>query len=415
LIRNQEQNPKFAQFLLERTQSGDDPGLMALISCPLNQISQYEILLERIYKVTPASHADSANLSAATLIMKETYKLIQEAINQSSDRAKMLDVQRRLVAGKLEFELVTPERTFLTEGAITVLEKKAKYNKHYFIFNDILLLCKAHKSQFKPKQVITMKDLIIEEDLSPQMLHPIPSGTDFWSCFHLIVPKMKILVMCQNKNEKMELVKTLKHLVDKLNPNTKIFGVSLIELLKREKSVTSIPNFLEKMVARIKQEIHVEGIFRVSCSSAAQTELRDLMEREDDVDFTKFEVHAVTSAFKLFFREMPEPLLTFILYEDLLVIADDNKEESRVSSLLTILRKLPKTNFALLQFLCKFLVSVSQHSESNKMNISNLAIVFGPNLIRPPVVSIESTLMMPKFNCVVEDMLRHVHKLFESN
>jgi len=65
LIRSQENNQKFAQFLAEviplgflysilfvlvmvdqRGVASDDPGLMALISCPLNQISQYEILLE---------------------------------------------------------------------------------------------------------------------------------------------------------------------------------------------------------------------------------------------------------------------------------------------------------------------------------------------------------------------------------
>lgn len=49
--------------------------------------------------------------------------------------------------------------------------------------------------------------------------------------------------------------------------------------------------------------------------------LRILKHFSDEVDFSKFEVHTVTSALKLFFREMPEPLFTFMLYDDLMAIA----------------------------------------------------------------------------------------------
>lgn len=80
-----------------------------------------------------------------------------------------------------------------------------------------------------------------------------------------------------------------------------------------------------------------EGLFRISCSNASLLELRDKLERDgivfvclfvccqsiindindfgvDDVDFSKFEVHVVTSAMKLFFREMPGMCARYIFY-----------------------------------------------------------------------------------------------------
>ena len=49
------------------------------------------------------------------------------------------------------------------------------------------------------------------------------------------------------------------------------------------------------------------------------------------------------------------------------------------NSLITHLETL--FGFFLLRYLIKFLAKVTEHSELNKMNASNLAIVFGPNLL----------------------------------
>jgi len=46
------------------------------------------------------------------------------------------------------------------------------------------------------------------------------------------------------------------------------------------------------------------------------------------------------------------------------------------------------------------------------MTPSNLAIVFGPNLMRPKVETIESNLNIPKLNIIVGDMIGHVKEVF---
>ena len=49
-----------------------------------------------------------------------------------------------------------------------------------------------------------------------------------------------------------------------------------------------------------------------------------------------------------------------------------------------VLKFLPPVNLVLLKTLCEFLHKVMQNQEVNKMTSSNLAIVFAPNLLRPP-------------------------------
>lgn len=67
------------------------------------------------------------------------------------------------------------------------------------------------------------------------------------------------------------------------------------------------------------------------------------------VNFENYQVHVLTSVLKCFFREMPEPLLTFDCYEDFLRAANLTEPHDRVSTLFAILKKLPKPNFDLME------------------------------------------------------------------
>ena len=47
-------------------------------------------------------------------------------------------------------------------------------------------------------------------------------------------------------------------------------------------------------------------------------------------------------------------------------------------------RDLPEINYETLKFVCLHLCRVMSRSEVNKMEVKNLAIVFGPTLMWPP-------------------------------
>ena len=59
-------------------------------------------------------------------------------------------------------------------------------------------------------------------------------------------------------------------------------------------------------------DINKEGLFRVSGSKKRQEELKDLIDKEENIDFDsgRFTPHDVASILKIFLGDLPEPLLT---------------------------------------------------------------------------------------------------------
>ena len=80
---------------------------------------------------------------------------------------------------------------------------------------------------------------------------------------------------------------------------------------------------------------------------------------------------------KLFFSELPEPLIPFRFYERIIAVGDD---ADRVVSLAQA--ELPTTNLELLYFLTCLLADVCKRSNLNKMTARSLGIIFGPTLLR---------------------------------
>lgn len=91
------------------------------------------------------------------------------------------------------------------------------------------------------------------------------------------------------------------------------------------------------------------------------------------------DVHVIASTLKSYLRELPEPLLTYKLYNEWMSLLNC-PEEHRLKLLQEILKKLPVANRDNLIYLMRFLARLTKHPE-NKMNASNIAIVIAPNLL----------------------------------
>jgi len=223
-----------------------------------------------------------------------------------------------------------------------------------------------------------------------------------------------MLLIFFSKQEKKDFVVAVRNLCEKEDPNKRVFGSSLVALLKREKTPNkTIPTALESMAEVIKSRVEVEGIFRISCSVKDLLAVKEAIEHEE-IDLGKYDVHAITNAFKTYFREMPEPLMTYPAYDDLTAIAEDIQQESRIKSLQRVIANMPKANKDVLQWLVFFLNYVASYSAKNLMTSFNLSIVIGPNLIRPIKNTLETTLMMPRLNGIVADVIEHAKEIFDA-
>ncbi|KAL6459935.1 hypothetical protein MHYP_G00316940 [Metynnis hypsauchen] len=194
---------------------------------------------------------------------------------------------------------------------------------------------------------------------------------------------------------------------------TQQFGVSL-QYIREKNNGALIPPVICQTVSYLKRKgLKTEGIFRRSARVQLIKDIQKLYNQGKPVSFEQYsDVHVPAVILKTFLRELPEPLLTFTLYDQ---IQDFTKVESslRASRCKRIVESLPEHNFIVVKYLICFLHMVSQESISNKMSSSNLACVFGVNLVWPPKGTISLGALAP-LNIFTELLIEHYHTIFNS-
>ncbi|XP_012232804.1 unconventional myosin-IXb-like isoform X2 [Linepithema humile] len=162
----------------------------------------------------------------------------------------------------------------------------------------------------------------------------------------------------------------------------KVFGVPLYKL---DCGDGKVPLVVDRLITTIEMHgLYTEGIYRKSGVSSKVRELKVKMDEGDleRVDFENYQVHVLAAVLKSFFRDMPEPLLTYEYYDDFLHAANLTDPHDRISTLFAILKKLPKPNYDLMERLIVHLARVARHEVDNRMSPSALAIVFAPCILR---------------------------------
>lgn len=194
---------------------------------------------------------------------------------------------------------------------------------------------------------------------------------------------------------------------------TQQFGVSL-QYIREKNAGAIIPPVMTQTVTYIKEKgLRTEGIFRRSARVQLIKDIQKLYNLGKPVNFEQYsDVHVPAVILKTFLRELPEPLLTFRVYSQ---VQDIMKVESslRVTRCKQIIESLPEYDFIVAKYLLCFLHMVSQESISNKMSASNLACVFGVNLVWPRHGSVSLTALTP-INICTEILIEHFHTVFGS-
>nr|XP_051675527.1 protein FAM13A isoform X5 [Oryctolagus cuniculus] len=88
------------------------------------------------------------------------------------------------------------------------------------------------------------------------------------------------------------------------------------------------------------------------------------------------------------------------------------RSETQESSLRDLLKELPEPHYCLLKYLCHFLRQVAQHHAQNRMNVHNLATVFGPNCFHVSP-GLEGMKEQDLCNKIMAKILENYSTLFE--
>uniref|UniRef100_A0A4W3H5E3 Rho GTPase-activating protein 29 n=1 Tax=Callorhinchus milii TaxID=7868 RepID=A0A4W3H5E3_CALMI len=220
-----------------------------------------------------------------------------------------------------------------------------------------------------------------------------------------------------------------------------LFGVDFTQTAKN--SSDGIPFIIKKCTSEIESRaLNIKGIYRVNGAKSRVEKLCQAFENGKDlVELSDLYAHDISNVLKLYLRQLPEPLISFRLYNEFIGLAKEshnisdedngklnspNSEKRWLTNVVRIvfrvkdlLRQLPRINYKTLQYLIDHLHKVAEQAEENKMSASNLGIIFGPTLLRPrqtdATVSLSSLVDYPYQAQTVELLITYYDKIFLSS
>ncbi|XP_034414179.1 SH3 domain-binding protein 1 isoform X2 [Cyclopterus lumpus] len=163
----------------------------------------------------------------------------------------------------------------------------------------------------------------------------------------------------------------------------RVYGEPLLSHLSQSNREIAAP-IQECVHMLLRTGMTEEGLFRLAAAASIVKRLKTCLDHEV-VDYSEFSMdpHAVAGALKGYLRELPEPLMTFELYNDWFKAAGEKDPTEKLEKYRVLLKKLPPDNYNNLRYLVQFLSLLSEQQAVNKMTPSNIAIVLGPNLLWP--------------------------------
>ncbi|NXX99749.1 HMHA1 protein, partial [Centropus bengalensis] len=229
----------------------------------------------------------------------------------------------------------------------------------------------------------------------------------------------------------------------KLQGKLQLFGQDFTKA--SQSSSDGIPFIVKKCISEIeKRALKTKGIYRVNGVKTRVEKLCQAFENGKElVELSQASPHDISNVLKLYLRQLPEPIMPFRMYNELMGLAKESLQGSEakgksgkggpelvdkgadtdkvvvnlVLKLKVLLKELPWENMATLQYLLQHLRRIVEVEQDNKMTSSNLGIVFGPTLMRPrptdATISLSSLVDYPHQARIIEALIIFYSTIFE--
>ncbi|XP_060043152.1 rho GTPase-activating protein 25 isoform X2 [Erinaceus europaeus] len=292
------------------------------------------------------------------------------------------------------------------------------WQQRYFVLRAQQLYYYKDEEDIKPQGCIylpgsTIKEIATNPDEAGKFIFEvIPASWD-----QSRMGQDSYVLMACSQAEMEEWVKFLRRVAG--TPSGAVFGQRLDETVAYEQKFGPhlVPILVEKCAEFILEHgLNEEGIFRLPGQDNLVKQLRDAFDAGERPSFDRdTDVHTVASLFKLYLRDLPEPVVPWGQYEGFLLCGQlMNADEAKAQQeLMKQLSSLPRDNYNLLSYICRFLHEIQLNCGVNKMSVDNLATVIGVNLIRSkvedPAVIMRGT---PQIQRVMTMMIRDHDILF---
>ncbi|XP_016404699.1 SLIT-ROBO Rho GTPase-activating protein 3-like isoform X2 [Sinocyclocheilus rhinocerous] len=194
--------------------------------------------------------------------------------------------------------------------------------------------------------------------------------------------------------------------------NHKLFSGDMLSFI--QSSGQQIPLVVESCIRFINLHgLHHEGIFRVPGSQTEVNHIRDAFERgEDPLTDSESDIDSVAGVLKLYFRGLEKALFPEESFSQLMECVQMENMTEKVAQIKTVVSSFPRPVVIVMRYLFAFLHHVSQYSDENMMQPYNLAVCFGPSLLRVVEMGGDEVTLAPQINDLVKTMIIHHESIF---
>ncbi|XP_038145770.1 LOW QUALITY PROTEIN: unconventional myosin-IXAa [Cyprinodon tularosa] len=215
--------------------------------------------------------------------------------------------------------------------------------------------------------------------------YSIPTYCEYCSSLIWMMERACVCKLCRYACHRKCCQKTTTKCSKKLDPelSSRQFGVEVSRLTNDERTV---PLVVEKLINHIEMHgLYTEGIYRKSGSTNKIKELKLGLDNDvENMNLDDYNIHVIASVFKQWLRDLPNPLMTFELYEEFIRAMSLQDKKETIRGVYSVIDQLSRTHLNTLERLIFHLVRISLEEETNRMSANALAIVFAPCILRCP-------------------------------
>ncbi|XP_061648894.1 N-chimaerin [Phyllopteryx taeniolatus] len=196
----------------------------------------------------------------------------------------------------------------------------------------------------------------------------------------------------------------------------KVYSCDLTTLVSAHN--TARPMVVDMCIREIESRgLKSEGLYRISGFSDSVEEVKTAFDKageKTDISVKAYEdINIITGALKLYLRDLPVPVIAYNAYPRFIEAAKLTDQDKKLEAFGEALAMLPSSHNETLKYLMAHLKRVTQNEKYNLMNAENLAIVFGPTLMRTPDLDAMTALNDIRYQRqVVEVLIKNVDTLF---
>ena len=309
------------------------------------------------------------------------------------------------IKGLDESILGVPNRTFVKEGSLRISKSKLHYQ--LYLFTDVLIIAEKSLQHSKLVHMVYPDELKLADGTGNRITLKISDKG--------IATSLQFTF--KSSKEVLEWKNPLEEFIDRYTKN-RVFGISINDVIEKENLPEGLPFALFIVMKYIREYgMYTEGIFRVPGDQFVINTFKRVFDSGAiEVDFRGCSVHDVAALLKLYLRELPEPLIPFAQYNTL-IVAQRHKDANLNlynSSLAGVITELPENNRRILKELLNFLKDLSKNSNVTMMDVSNLALVIAPNVIRPQIDTVDTAMQSAIVGQVFEYLIDNFESIYKA-